>query len=464
MKCISTICIVSFISHFSFAQSNYWAPVGGGFNNYVETMYYDSVENILYAGGNFFMTGSDSMWHISKWNGSYWDSLGNGIGHYPTSNITSIVRDIERYKDKLWVAGSFNKIGFIEVSSLCLGTWNGSTWDTISEWVNGAIEDILVRGDSIFICGSFDSIGNQSAYKVAMYDGSQWHSLNLNNATPTSWGGDFARRMMFYHDDLYMSGVFYDSSGVQHRLLRWNGTQWYYVEPDIAGSLSWTASMEVYNDMLIVSGSFPENAGNADNNIQAWDGNQWHSMGGGTTGNNSSIWDLMVHDGKLFAVGSFLFAGGIPADRIATWDGSKWCGLGGVFNDRILTLDFYNDTLFVGGGFTTVDGNPVDHIGKYLGSNFADTCSIFSSSGTVSNMDPDVFIYPNPANSQLKISFTEPFQFGQLKITNSLNQLLLTREVTEKSVVLDIVDFPVGMYVVQLEHRNKLVSRKFIKE
>ena len=59
----------------------------------------------LYVGGRFSDSAPiDTMYNICRWNGTNWEQLGNGIG-----GGFSWIKDMEVYKGKLYVAGSFNK-------------------------------------------------------------------------------------------------------------------------------------------------------------------------------------------------------------------------------------------------------------------------------------------------------------------------------------------------------------------
>src|SRR5258705_10524295 len=114
---LETLCI-----HETDAQSFF--PLPPGFNNQVRALYYDSSTNFLYAGGNFDGLAGNiiDMNHISRWNGSVWDSLGSGL----LWNVYSIVK----YNGYIYAGGNFgiqDSLGNI-IYPANIAYWDGAYW------------------------------------------------------------------------------------------------------------------------------------------------------------------------------------------------------------------------------------------------------------------------------------------------------------------------------------------------
>lgn len=75
-----------------------------------------------------------------------------------------------------------------------------------------------------------------------------------------------------------------------------------------------------------------------------------------------------------------------------------------------------------------------------------------------------VKIYPIPTSSQLIIEFEEiPFSYLKIK---DLNGKLLSSSIfiKEKTLKINVEDFPVGAYIISIDQKNKSVNKLFIKK
>ena len=77
------------------------------------------------------------------------------------------------------------------------------------------------------------------------------------------------------------------------------------LSPEFAGTEKEVNALTVYNNLLIVGGSFNVVGGIAVNGIAAWNGSSWSDLGGGLSGGGSAppwrpvVYDMEVFDGKL---------------------------------------------------------------------------------------------------------------------------------------------------------------------
>jgi hypothetical protein len=109
-------------------------------------------------------------------------------------------------------------------------------------------------------------------------------------------------------------------------------------------------SLEVYEGMLIVGGSFTLAGGISANYIAYWNGSNWLTGG---TGMNFYVRDLTIYCGQLIAGGDFTEAGGITANYIACLGlDDNWQSLGSGVNGSVWSLTVHDNELIAGGVFT----------------------------------------------------------------------------------------------------------------
>jgi hypothetical protein len=123
----------------------------------------------------------------------------------------------------------------------------------------------------------------------------------------------------------------------------------------------------VFNNELIVAGSFTTAGGVTRNNIARWSGTAWNSLG---TGTNDTVFALAIFNSQLIAAGAFTTAGGVSCNRIASWNGSSWSPLGIGANSSIYAISNIGAYLRAGGRFSTIGGIGVNNIARWDGVNW----------------------------------------------------------------------------------------------
>ena len=73
-------------------------------------------------------------------------------------------------------------------------------------------------------------------------------------------------------------------------------------------------------------------------------------------------------------------------------------------------------------------------------------------------------LYPNPASNELTIESLPIPALSQLTISNIDGQQLITRQITQPKIQLDISSLPSGMYIVRLTGDKTVSTSKFIKQ
>jgi Secretion system C-terminal sorting domain len=79
-------------------------------------------------------------------------------------------------------------------------------------------------------------------------------------------------------------------------------------------------------------------------------------------------------------------------------------------------------------------------------------------------LSSSISIHPNPTNGQLTISLEEGTA-SAITIRNSLGQLMLSDKYSAtKQLGLDISNFPIGVYFIQIETDGEVITKKIVKQ
>tara|TARA_B100000809_G_scaffold17440_1_gene15483 strand:- start:2461 stop:3597 length:1137 start_codon:yes stop_codon:yes gene_type:complete len=141
---------------------------------------------------------------------------------------------------------------------------------------------------------------------------------------------------------------------------------------------------------------------------------------------------------------------------------------------------FLNDTLYI--GMSTFGTNPnsitpiiITGSSAQLGTpipfpynNYYDMASCqYSGSPTVSIPEisiSDAMIFPNPTIGAITINLGEVKQDVKTTLTNSLGQVILSKNFTSTNFIKLNIDAPKGIYFLQLECNGEDITKKIIKE
>ncbi len=224
-------------------------------NDTVYSLAYDSIRNILYAGGSF--TGLDGCSSgcnsIAKWDGSNWTGLANGLN----GAVLAMILDQD---GNLYVGSSFTQAGSTEATYIA--KWDGSSWSAMGDGIAGYVFAL-----------AFDSYGT-------LYAGDNTGGLYSWNSTNSNWssfipadGGIFALAFDSL-DHLYIGGSF---SNYGNNIVMREGKNWQDLNGgtlDAVSALSVDSCDGVYVGTSGGSGSSP---------IMYWDGTDWSGLGNGIT-------------------------------------------------------------------------------------------------------------------------------------------------------------------------------------
>jgi len=137
-----------------------WHALGKGTNDLVWTLYTDTADNLLYAGGNFtYVDDTIPANHIACWDGQKWSGLRDSANDFQDNPYALA---ITRFDDKIFVGG-FNS------TNTFLSEWDGTNWSKV-QGPYGVIKALSVYKGNLYVGGGFTSVNGDTAIKyIACY-------------------------------------------------------------------------------------------------------------------------------------------------------------------------------------------------------------------------------------------------------------------------------------------------------
>ena len=369
-------------------------PLAKGLDQRVNAIFYNNLNNRLYAGGEFKNDGFGTpMYYISYYIASLdnWIPMGLNSGQIPGLNdhvyaITGI--GLDKY-----IGGAFKEdnnggvFRYITRYNSINDTFNPLKGLTYG--VNNTVYAIAYDGgDYYYVGGNFQNAGGQQANNIARYSISNQVWEPLMDTTTKRNGVDGTVYTIVYDSNtsrVYVGGSFLKVSGHNfYNITYWdiNAINWNYIGNSNSYNGTNGSVLTIIKDPntnnFYIGGNFYytdiDDSGLPINNLTykyynlaTWDGNIWNYIGTSNTQNGT---DDVVHSvfldntNKLYVGGDFKnidYNGttGINANYIAYWD-SGWNLLtqtsGNGTNSFVNTITGNNsNNIYIGGNFTTVD-------------------------------------------------------------------------------------------------------------
>lgn len=211
-------------SYIALWDGQVWHPLGTGFTQAIHvTPTVWSLETYggsLIAGGRFTHAGGTLLNGIARWDGEQWQPLGTGI---TWGGVAANVMDMTVYQGDLIIGGQFSTAGEFTADGLArwdgacwhpmtpstgwtevwatdlykgmlvvggsfpgnavvparLALWDGSEWTGFGTAPSGTVDDVLPRGDDLFVGGYFSAIGDLPASHIARWVGWGLHVADV---------------------------------------------------------------------------------------------------------------------------------------------------------------------------------------------------------------------------------------------------------------------------------------------
>ncbi|MEW6469638.1 MAG: T9SS type A sorting domain-containing protein [Bacteroidota bacterium] len=123
--------------------------------------------NEVYVGGTFpAFDGIPGTRGIVKYNGLAWQSVGGGITAINSPFFYGIY-DMEEYNGKLFVGGSFTKMGATIASNIA--NWNGNSWSAMGSGTNNPVLTLAEINSELLVGGDFTLAGGQAINFLARW-------------------------------------------------------------------------------------------------------------------------------------------------------------------------------------------------------------------------------------------------------------------------------------------------------
>jgi hypothetical protein len=426
-----------------------------------QMLFPDTLNDRLLIGGTFNDTPTGIARVFSYQNGqlSLLESYAGG---------TQIVSGFFYFQDELLVYGGFDSIGGVWSPAIVQLEGNDFLpldWGDLSEVI--MISELLEWQGDLLAVGQFASIDGLNSPCIARWDGTDWKAVGTG--LPGYNGNGFLIEAVEYKGRLYAGGNF-SHQGEQWDLMVLENGQW--TKPpgwSISDPFSNITAMEVFDGYLYVAGQFTKAGGSLGNNILRFDGEQWEELGDGTS---FKIWDLHATTDYLLVAGNFQAVDALSTSHLAIWTGNSWCKAHHAFfpNGSIQSMAFYQDTLFVLGGFDFIDNEAVPGFAKRneTGPPLPFDCiPIISSVPKVVDLNPNLFIWPNPATELLFIELPAGLQFpAQLEIIHPNGRIEKTQLNNNAGLTVEwaIDQLPQGAYWIRVADKQKQWISSWIRK
>lgn len=304
------------------AQCTYSWPspsFAGGLNDVANCATVDGNGDLV-VGGRFANAGGTALARIGRWDGTAWNQLGSGMNGDVLALTTLANGDVV-------AGGVFTTAGGVTVNGVA--RWDGSSWSALGTGLDpflpfgpSASTVIEMPNGDIVVGGSFTGVSGVTAPNIARFNGSSWQTLGNGLNGPV-------RDMTLSGSDLIAVGTFVSSGGLPvNRVARWNGTSWSSLGSGVGFLAASAVAVSPTTNTIYVGGAFSTAGGGAVNNIARFSGGTWSALGAGTNGPIAALHALP--SGDILVGGGFTLAGGASRNRVARWSGTSWAAGFGV--------------------------------------------------------------------------------------------------------------------------------------
>ncbi|HEY6172470.1 MAG TPA: T9SS type A sorting domain-containing protein [Candidatus Kapabacteria bacterium] len=219
------------------------------------------------------------------------------------------------------------------------------------------------------------------------------------------------------------------------------------------------------DDKIFIVGDFTHIDDKLVNNIAMWDGTTWHSFGRGVSDTGKyltgaytkgkPIEDIVFHKDDIYVGGFFARADSSIALSIAKWNGKEWSPLG----SGVTSLDDYydpfaagvvramtivDDKLYIAGTFNLAGGKNAQNISYY---ELPPLQSVKKSSASTSLRSPK--INPNPTSGIITVTLDEANN-EEITVSDVLGRIVKKTTAYSNEITLDCTELPKGTYYLSV--------------
>lgn len=325
--------------------------------------------NTLYVGGKFSRIGGQARNNIAAldaitgeataWNPDAGGGVGSSAGDGGV--WSALVRG-----DRVFVGGSFSRIGGKDrtmLAELDATTGLATDWDARVQGPGSPypyVGGLLKRGDKLYVGGSFSSIGGQSRRGLAAID---LRTREVQNWDPNaSSAGGLPQIAILRQDDnsIYVGGYFQSIGGKPRENVAaldaqtGKASEW---TPDPSNSVF---ALAVDEDAVYLGGWFKSMGMVWRHNLAAFDLATGEVTAWNPNPDGAIIYALAASEGRVYVGGHFTEIGGQPRSAIAAVDTVTGAPLGWNpdANEIVKALALRDGVIYAGGSFTSIGGQP----------------------------------------------------------------------------------------------------------
>ena len=298
---------------YSNTVAQHWENVNGGSNYVVQCMYHDTMNNLLYVGGQCDSVGTISAHKLAIWDGTNWTSVGTNADLFGNAEA---IQTITIFNNELIIGGLFDSIGNIPAKNIA--RWDGQ-WNAMGNGFDGGVKTLKEYKGELYAGGSFKCSGNDTLNYISKWDGSNWTKINqgLDNSVSV---------MLPYKDTLVIGGSFvsnYEGTVASGSVIGYDGNSWFEFNNGLSPS---TINLKIIRDTLYAVGSFSNNITGI-HYISKYVGNSWLPCIHPTGGVQPWVTDIVEFMNLIYVCGFFTMPpklgsfDGISFDSIANIDG-----------------------------------------------------------------------------------------------------------------------------------------------
>lgn len=323
------------------------------------------------ANGTFGVASVASKPGDDQWDDRFGQAADNG-------GLNDEVFAAAVFNNWLFVGGAFTQAGSKALNYIA--RWNGSSWQSLGDGplngTNGFVYALAIRGDILYVGGKFTTAGGVPVKNIAQYSISQrvWAGMGPFGPSSVGLGGDdqaFVGAILVKDTLVYAGGSFNDANGTPVKNLAvWDlaKKRWSAVGDPGSGVNGTVNAIAALKSKIFIGGNFSSVGSVPASGIARWDGTNWSSLGNGVNGFVNTIG---VMGDTLFVGGSFSMAGDSGAKNIARWeeDSIRWTPVTGVYqlwdsiapfreddgvNGIVRAITISGRKVYVGGTFQSV--------------------------------------------------------------------------------------------------------------
>ncbi|HEX5051725.1 MAG TPA: hypothetical protein VFZ65_08140 [Planctomycetota bacterium] len=381
------------VYHIASYDGSSWSHVGDGLGFGGEVHVLGRYQGDVIAGGHFTIAGTSYAPGLARFDGTQWRHFGRFDG-----DVDGMVEHL----GDLWVAGEFHTVNGITANGVA--RWDGSQWSAVG------------GGPSLYGASCIAS------YQGMIHIGTigsplRWNGTTWETFTPPIYGALTA--MHVHQGVLYFGGSTPFHPGAPN-LFAWDGA---VLSVPGGGLDDMVEGLGSFNNELIVGGRFTMAGGVPARSIARWNGSSWSTFGTGIQG--ATVKAITTFGGSLVIGGDFSQFQGAAADYVARWTGSGWAPLAAAQpNGTIFALlaDDARGELYAGGWYSRIGTNDAGYFGVFENTPFwTDTGASLASPRRAPRLSGDGRLLAG-SSARWRLSSAQESSLGVLAMgTSSVN-------------------------------------------